>query len=275
MTEFRLLNGAAPLLIGSGDREVKDLFVSLLDTSPDGNPFLTHSSSSSSASSSSPSSASSSSSLSSSSSSSFTHSFINHSFILTHSSMYSFMNHLPSTTFSYHTTTHHITPPHHIPLSHTPLPSPPPPCRSGGTPLCWHVNAIVAAIAPIAGQLRAAGHRAVLTIFTDGESSDGDVAQSLRPLSGLPVAVVIRLCTDDERVVHYWNAIDKQLEITLDVLDDLVGEAEEVRVHNKVGQLMEDLIISSLFVCIASTYVYYVSSRFVCVNSIHDKKYSY
>ena len=114
MTEFRLLNGAAPLLIGTGDREVKDLFLSLLDTSPD-----------------------------------------------------------------------------------------------GGTPLCCHINAIVAAVGPIAGQLRAAGQRAVLTIFTDGESSDGDVAQSLRPLNGLPVTVVIRLCTDDERVVHYWNAIDK------------------------------------------------------------------
>ena len=169
MTEFRLLNGAAPLLIGTGDREVKDLFLSLLDTSPD-----------------------------------------------------------------------------------------------GGTPLCWHINAIVAAVGPIAGQLRAAGQRAVLTIFTDGESSDGDVAQSLRPLNGLPVTVVIRLCTDDERVVHYWNAIDKvslrrphpinavtntptsqlthplnitihpqQLEITLDVVDDLIGEADEVRVHNK------------------------------------------
>ena len=76
-TEFRLLNGAAPLLIGTGDLGARDHFLSLLDASP-----------------------------------------------------------------------------------------------NGGTPLCWHVNAIAAAIAPIAGQLRAAGQRAVLTIFTDGESSD-------------------------------------------------------------------------------------------------------
>ena len=170
-TEFRLLNGAAPLLLGTGDREVKDLFLSLLDTSPD-----------------------------------------------------------------------------------------------GGTPLCWHINAIVAAVAPIAGQLRATGQRAVLTIFTDGESSDGDVAQSLRPLSGLPISVVIRLCTDDERVVQYWNAIDRQLEITLDVLDDLFGEADEVRVHNKWLNYAEPLHRLREFGChgIHLTAIMIYSSSLVC-----------
>mgnify|MGYP003385803387 FL=1 len=51
----------------------------------------------------------------------------------------------------------------------------------------------------------------VVTIATDGESSDGDIAAAMRPLQALPVWVVIRLCTDDERVVNYWNTIDAQV----------------------------------------------------------------
>jgi hypothetical protein len=68
----------------------------------------------------------------------------------------------------------------------------------------------------------------VLVIATDGESSDGDIATAMRPLQSLPVWVVIRLCTDDERIVNYWNNIDSQLELEMDVLDDLFGEGEEV-----------------------------------------------
>lgn len=81
-------------------------------------------------------------------------------------------------------------------------------------------------------QLRSNGQKACVVIFTDGESSDGDVAQAMRPLKDLPVYVVLRLCTDDDRVVQYWNGIDSQLELDMDVLDDFCGEGKEVHEHN-------------------------------------------
>jgi hypothetical protein len=80
----------------------------------------------------------------------------------------------------------------------------------------------------IAPQLRAAGQKAALIIATDGESSDGDVAAALRPLSQLPVWVVVRLCTDESNVVEYWNNVDSQIELEMDVLDDYIGEADEI-----------------------------------------------
>ncbi len=55
----------------------------------------------------------------------------------------------------------------------------------------------------------------------------------MRPFQNLPVWLVIRLCTDNPFVVDYWNNIDTELEIEMDVLDDLQGEAEEVHTVNK------------------------------------------
>jgi hypothetical protein len=60
----------------------------------------------------------------------------------------------------------------------------------GGTPLCRHIGEVVSALRALEPQLRAANQRAGLLIATDGESSDGNIAEAMRPLEQLPVWVV-------------------------------------------------------------------------------------
>jgi len=84
---------------------------------------------------------------------------------------------------------------------------------SGGTPLCRHVSEVARQLSAIAPSLRASGRKAVLVIATDGESSDGDLAQAMRPLQQLPVSVVVKLCTDESNVRGYWQQIDSVLGI--------------------------------------------------------------
>lgn len=103
---------------------------------------------------------------------------------------------------------------------------------TGRTPLCERIRQVASEISAKAHELRAAGQRCVVTIASDGAATDGDVQQAMRPLLSLPVIVVIKLCTDDERVVDYWNSIDQDLELDMDVLDDLSSEAAEVCGHN-------------------------------------------
>jgi len=99
---------------------------------------------------------------------------------------------------------------------------------TGRTPLCAQIRDVCAEIAADAPLLRANGQRVCLVIASDGQASDGDVAEALRPLRDMPVWIVIRLCTDDDDVVEYWNGVDEELELDMDVLDDLSGEAAEV-----------------------------------------------
>ena len=104
-----------------------------------------------------------------------------------------------------------------------------PPC--GKTPLCAAIREVVRDLSSRREDLRRAGKRACVVIASDGEASDGDVADALRPLRDLPCWVVVRLCTDADKVVEYWNSVDEQLELDLDVIDDLTGEAKEVHAH--------------------------------------------
>ena len=110
------------------------------------------------------------------------------------------------------------------------------------TPLSMHLNAVRARIVEEASKLRNEGRRIVVVIATDGLPSDSagktnnrtkkEFSDALRQLQGLPVWVVVRLLTDDAEVVDYWNDIDSQIEVPLEVLDDWMGEAAEIYEHN-------------------------------------------
>ena len=39
---------------------------------------------------------------------------------------------------------------------------------------------------------------------------------------------MVRLCTDEEGAVGFWNRADAEEELPLDVLDDFLSEADEV-----------------------------------------------
>jgi hypothetical protein len=43
---------------------------------------------------------------------------------------------------------------------------------------------------------------------------------------------VIRLCTNDPQVVNFWSNVDKELELNIDVIDDMEGEAKEIQQVN-------------------------------------------
>lgn len=45
--------------------------------------------------------------------------------------------------------------------------------------------------------------------------------------------MVIRLCTDDDNIVEFYNDLDAQLEYSLEVLDDFDMEAKEIYKYNK------------------------------------------
>lgn len=54
----------------------------------------------------------------------------------------------------------------------------------------------------------------------------------MRSLEGLPIWLVIRLCTDEDDVTKFYNDLDGMLELSLEVLDDFNGESQEVSKKN-------------------------------------------
>mmetsp|Transcript_8626 Transcript_8626/g.14623 ORF Transcript_8626/g.14623 Transcript_8626/m.14623 type:complete len:397 (-) Transcript_8626:219-1409(-) len=112
----------------------------------------------------------------------------------------------------------------------------------GVTPLSSHVHEIRDNILAMESDLRANGSKVAIVLATDGLPTDrrgnnnsfvkNDFVEALRSLEGLPVWIVVRLCTDDEEVVSFYNELDKQLELSLEVLDDFMEEAKEVYENN-------------------------------------------
>merc|ERR1712151_399455 len=114
---------------------------------------------------------------------------------------------------------------------------------TGVTPLTEHVREVQANVSAMKDHLASTGQKVVIVLATDGLPSDNygssnsrtlnEFKDALRSLQGLPVWVVVRLCTDEDSVVDFYNKLDSQLELSLEVIDDFTGEAEEVYEHNK------------------------------------------
>lgn len=113
----------------------------------------------------------------------------------------------------------------------------------GVTPLTKRINEIQARIQRTAPELNANGQQVVVVLATDGLPSDNqgrstqaastEFTRALQQLvHGLPVSIIVRLMTDEDQVVDYWNNLDGQVETSMDVLDDFEGEAREVQAVN-------------------------------------------
>jgi len=114
---------------------------------------------------------------------------------------------------------------------------------TGPTPLTNHIWNIQRSIHRITPKLRRERRQVVVVLATDGlptdedgyigDDVDAEFLSALRALEGLPVWLVIRLCTDEKKVKEFYNALDGKVELNLEVVDDFIGEAEEVYRYNK------------------------------------------
>jgi hypothetical protein len=119
---------------------------------------------------------------------------------------------------------------------------------AGRTPLHSAIEDIRGEVVKMLPQLQADGMKVAVVICTDGCNHDykrirngtgepqlnQELREALESLQGLPVCVVIRLCTDYGQIVDFYNDLDEQLgELSfLDVLDDYQAEAAQIHKHN-------------------------------------------
>lgn len=103
---------------------------------------------------------------------------------------------------------------------------------SGGTPICSNIRNYILNLTFILEELKETKKKSLLVIITDGVPSDGDLLSAMQPLKNLPVKVVLRLITNDNSIVSYWNDIDKELNMDLDIIDDYRSESKEIHSKN-------------------------------------------
>lgn len=104
----------------------------------------------------------------------------------------------------------------------------------GVTPLTKHLKRLYQSIPHLE-------NRMVLVVATDGRPTDDygytsfhvdqEFEHALRQLQS-KAWIVIRLCTNDDKIIQYYQKLDDQLELSLEVLDDYLDEAKEVHGYN-------------------------------------------
>lgn len=103
---------------------------------------------------------------------------------------------------------------------------------SGQTPICKPLYEISEQLRNMENELRASNKKALLIIMTDCESSDGDIVDVLKPLEGLPLQIIIRICSHEKEITEYWQNINAQLDLDIYVLREIKSEADIVTENN-------------------------------------------
>jgi len=108
----------------------------------------------------------------------------------------------------------------------------------GYTPLCEQLKYLIDTIQPMSDLLLENGQKAVITIATDGMPTDRNgkstkeieknFVELLRKLHNFPVWIVISLYTDDDEVISFYDELDMDLELSVDVIEGYFGEANKV-----------------------------------------------
>jgi len=115
----------------------------------------------------------------------------------------------------------------------------------GSTPLTKHILQIHKELQEgnTIDTLRQNNQSIVIVIATDGLPTDKEgysyaaqhrmFVDALKLLQGLgQLRVIIRLCTEEERVVSFYNDLDSIAGLSVEVLQDFVGQAKGVHEHN-------------------------------------------
>jgi hypothetical protein len=99
--------------------------------------------------------------------------------------------------------------------------------------VCRALVEVAAQVRWIEDILRITDKQALVVLVTDGEATDGSVADALRPLEGLPVHVLVRLCSEDRQVLRYWRGLAADVDVNLTVVASLRAEAQRVHAVNR------------------------------------------
>jgi len=115
----------------------------------------------------------------------------------------------------------------------------------GSTPLTKHILQIHKELleGETIDRLKLNNQSVAIVIATDGLPTDKEgysyaaqhrmFVDALKLLQGLgQVRVIIRLCTDEKRVVSFYNQLDSIAGLSVEVLQDFVGQAKGVNEHN-------------------------------------------
>merc|ERR1712070_166620 len=109
----------------------------------------------------------------------------------------------------------------------------------GVTPISDRLRKIYNEIQPHARELAQNNQTVNLIIATDGMptstrsgqstwADQQEITREIRRVSAdLPIHIVIRLCTNDDDVADFYNKVDEDPEVNLEIVDDMASEARE------------------------------------------------